>query len=80
MNAHLAGALGLAIVLGGAVITLQDFRSSVSRFWLSGGVNMFTFRRDAAPALVWASTLANGVLIGLVILGSVAALLLPTRS
>ena len=78
MNAHLAGALALLIVVPGAFITRQDYRQGVSRFWLSGGINTLTFRRDADPVLFWGSTVINILLIGLILFGAIAVL--PTHS
>ncbi|WP_267387049.1 hypothetical protein [Sphingomonas sp. GC_Shp_3] len=80
MNAHLAGGLALLIVVPGAFMTRQDYRNGVSRFWLSGGIDMFTFRRYADPAFFWGSTIVNVMLIGLILLGAVAALILPTHA
>jgi hypothetical protein len=77
MNRRIAGALGLAVSLGGVAATLGDFRTGRSRFWLSGGVNMFTFDRIASPMLFWASTVANILLLALLTFGSTAAMLLP---
>ena len=63
MNRRLAGLLALAVLLPGGAMTVGDYRDGKSRFWLSGGVEMFTFDRRTNPALFWASTLANAVLI-----------------
>ncbi|OYY89258.1 MAG: hypothetical protein B7Y45_12875 [Sphingomonas sp. 28-66-16] len=77
MNRRVAGAIGLAVGLGGAAMTLGDFRRRQSRFWLSGGVNMFTFDRDRDPMMFWGSTIANWLLIGLITAGGALAVLLP---
>ncbi len=63
VNRHLAALLALAGALPGGAMTLGDYRAGKSRFWLSGGVNKFTFDRRTSPAFFWASTAANAVLI-----------------
>lgn len=77
MNKRLVGAMTLAISLWGASITRQDFRSGRSRFWLSGGVNMFEARRDRNPAWFWAFTAFNGALIAALLVVSVLMILVP---
>ena len=63
MNRHVAALLALAVALPGGAMTLGDYRDGKSRFWLSGGVNMFTFDRTASPLLFWASTAVNVLMI-----------------
>ncbi len=74
MNRRLAGLLALAVLLPGGVMTLGDYREGRSRFWLSGGVEMFTFDRRKNPASFWASTVINAVLI--VAVGLVCAVMI----
>ena len=69
--------MAFAVALGGAVMTVMDFRAHRSRFWLSGGINIFSFDRATSPRLFWASTVINTILIALLMIVSLAAMVLP---
>lgn len=77
MNKRLIAALTFGVSLWGAAITRQDFRAGRSRFWLSGGINMFEARRDANPAWFWAFTAINAVLIGALLAVSTLMFFVP---
>ena len=77
MNKRLAGAMTLAVCLWGASITRQDYREGRSRFWLSGGINMFEARRDQDPIWFWAFTAINAGLVTALLSVSILMLLLP---
>ena len=77
MNRRVAALLALAVALPGGAMTLGDYRDGKSRFWLSGGVNMFTFERRANPLLFWASTVINVALIAALTLVCGVMLVLP---
>jgi hypothetical protein len=81
MNARMiTGMIVVMIVLWGTILTREDYRRGVSRFWLSGGVSMFTFRRDATPRLFWASLITNILFIGAVLMGAIGLIALPVHS
>ena len=77
MNKRLAAMLALAVVLPGGALTLGDYRDGRSRFWLSGGVNMFTFQRRDNPLLFWASTVINILMIVAMTIVCAVMLVLP---
>ncbi len=77
MNRHVAAMLALAVALPGGAMTLGDYREGRSRFWLSGGVNMFTFERRASPLLFWVSTAVNVLMIAALAIVCALMLVLP---
>jgi hypothetical protein len=77
MNKRLAGAMAFAVCLWGAAITRRDFRAGRSRFWLSGGINMFEASREQDPAWFWAFTAINAVLIAGLLAVSALLVIVP---
>ena len=66
MNHRVAGLLALVVVLPGAVITRNDFRSGVARLWLSGGVVPIRAERAVSPTNFWVLMIMNWALIVLI--------------
>ncbi len=77
MNRRVAGLLGLAVLVPGAMITWNDFRAGQSRFWLTGGLNMFKADRLQSPLFFWAFTAINTVLITALIAVCALIVVLP---
>lgn len=77
MNRSVAGAMGLAVALGGGAVAASDYRNGQSRPWLLRAGAGIIVRRDTSPAQFWAWTVVNWVLIGVISFGGIAAMLLP---